>query len=66
MTQTNQTQSERKHYHERTRKFFVDACCYKEENKNRRCGWLFSKSDCPSYQPKEKKDDSRTDYTSNN
>lgn len=56
MTPTNQTSSECKHYYERTRKFFVDACCSKGENKNRRCGWLFSKSDCPDYEPKEKKD----------
>lgn len=57
-TPTEQTPSECKHSIEKVRKFFVELCCEKGENKNARCGYCVCQSVCPDYEPKEKKDGS--------
>lgn len=59
--ENKQTPSECKHYFYNTGGGWTHWCV----NLNAPCR-LFHGYHCPDYEPKEKKDDSRTDYPSNN
>lgn len=66
MTPTNQTPRECKHCKINIVGCFNEYWCMNNRHHESFCSFRKQQWLCPDYQPKEKKDDSRTDYPSNN